>query len=202
MFAYQQLQVQRRKWMFWMLFLTISLVLSGCQLPGWSSPPAPAQPVQPQPLQQPVPQQLPPQQPLPQQLPLQQPVPQQLPLQQPLPQQQPFPQQRQAFNLVGVWESQIPTEYGTMYTQMILQHNGSYSYQVVLGNLMTWEVGVYQAGEGFIHFTLQDYGPREYMGREMARPMSWSVFYTVVDENTMIWEDRVLGARWTVYRQG
>jgi hypothetical protein len=103
--------------------------------------------------------------------------------------------------VVGIWESQIATEYGPMYTQMILQPNGGYSYQVVWGDLMTWEVGLYEVGEGFIHFAVQDYEPKEYQGQWLSRPTSWTVFYTVLDENTMIWEDRVLGTQWTVYRQ-
>ena len=119
--------------------------------------------------------------------------------QSPLP--QPQPQLPTTISVVGIWESQIATEYGPMYTQMILQPNGGYSYQVVWGDLMTWEVGLYEVGEGFIHFAVQDYEPKEYQGQWLSRPTSWTVFYTVLDENTMIWEDRVLGTQWTVYRQ-
>ena len=115
--------------------------------------------------------------------------------------QPPQPQPPTAINVVGIWESRIATDYGPMYTQMILQPNGGYSYQVVWGDLMTWEVGLYEVGEGFIHFAVQDYEPKEYKGQRLSRPTSWTVFYTVLDENTMIWEDRVLGTRWTVYRQ-
>jgi len=95
------------------------------------------------------------------------------------------------------------TAYGAMYTQMILQPNGNYSYQVIMGDLMTWEVGTYEvvAGQHFIHFTLENYGPTTYKGTQLSRPMSWGVFYTAVDADTMIWEDRVLGTRWTVYRR-
>jgi hypothetical protein len=119
------------------------------------------------------------------------------------PAQPAWPQQAPpvSFNLVGIWEAQIPTEYGIMYTQMILQPNGSYSYQVILGDLMTWETGFYEVGSGYIHFTLQNYGPTTYKGTELSRPMSWSVFYTVVDADTMVWEDRVLGSQWTVRRR-
>lgn len=120
------------------------------------------------------------------------------------PQAQPaLPQQAPpvAFNLVGIWEAQIPTAYGVMFTQMILQPNGSYSYQVVLGDLMTWETGFYETGPGYIHFSLQNYGPTTYKSTELSRPMSWSVFYTVVDADTMVWEDRVLGSQWTVRRR-
>lgn len=162
------------------LCIWINLSILGCTIELFSTPP----PSQPQPVQ--MPQQQQPQQ--------QQPQPQQP--------QQPQPQRQPAFSVVGIWESQIMTDYGVMYTQMVLQHDGSYSYQVVLGEYMTWEVGLYEVGQDFIHFSVQDYGPREYKGTEMSRPTSWTVFYTVVDENTMTWEDRVLGQRWTVYRRG
>jgi hypothetical protein len=122
----------------------------------------------------------------------------------PLPQLPVQPQPPAAeISLVGIWESQSMTAYGLMYTEMILQPNGNYSYQVVLGDLMTWEVGTYQvvADQNFIHFTLENYGPTTYKGTELSRPMSWGVFYSVVDADTMIWEDRVLGTQWTVHRR-
>ncbi len=118
-------------------------------------------------------------------------------LQPPVP-QRPAPA---AISLPGIWESQTMTGYGVIYSQMILQPNNSYSYQVVLGDLVTWETGIYEAGEGFVHFSVLDYEPKVYKGTVMSRPTSWTVFYTVVDENTMIWEDRVLGTQWTVHRR-
>ncbi len=30
---------------------------------------------------------------------------------------------------------------------------------------------------------------------------SWTMFYTMVDEDTMVWEDHVLGTQWTVHRR-
>ncbi len=123
---------------------------------------------------------------------------------QPQPPLQPAAPQRPApaaIKLAGIWESQMTTGFGTMYSQMILHPNKSYSYQVILGDLMTWETGTYEPGEGFIHFSVLNYEPKVYKGTTMSRPTSWTVFYTVVDENTMIWEDRVLGTQWTVYRR-
>lgn len=95
------------------------------------------------------------------------------------------------------------TDYGVMSAQMILQPNGNYSYQVIMGELMTWEVGTYEvlADQNFIHFALENYGPTTYKGTQLARPMSWSVFYTVVDADTMIWKDSVFSTQWTVHRR-
>lgn len=163
--------MQRKQWTLWAVCLLVSLPVLGCFPAGLFSEPSPTQPPQPEPIQ-------PPPQPQP-----------------------PQPQPPVTIDLVGIWESQITTDYGPMYTHMILQRDGSYSYQVVWGDAMTWEVGIYEVGAGFIHFAVQDYEPKEYMGQQISRPTSWTVFYTVVDENTMIWEDRVLGHRWTVYRQ-
>lgn len=165
-----------------LVVVCLSLGLLAC-----GSRPAPAQPAAPQPPQ--------PQAPM---APQAQPAPPQQPQAQPAWPQQAAPA---AIHLVGIWEAQTPTEYGVVFSQMILQPNGSYSYQVVLGDLMTWETGFYEVGPSYIHFSLQNYGPTTYKGTELSRPMSWTVFYTVVDENTMVWEDAVLGNRWTVHRR-
>ncbi len=202
----------------------LGLCVLGCSSgpPPAQPQPAPAQPVQVQQtqVQQPALPAQPQAQPaLPQQVPqavepqVQQPAlpaqPQAQPGQLQQPQAPPAPvqppqvpqQPPAAINPVGIWESQTMTDYGVMFSQMILQPNGSYSYQVRWGDLMTWEVGLYEVGQGFIHFSVQDYEPKVYKGTTMWRPTSWTVFYTVVDQNTMIWEDRVLGTQWTVYRR-
>lgn len=191
-------------------FAGISKAMAGLIICTWlglcvlscSSRPSPAQP-QPLPAQPVQAQQSQAQQPALPQQPQVQPGQLQQPQALPAPVQPPqVPQQPSAaINPVGIWESQITTGYGVIYTQMILQPNGNYSYQVVLGDLMTWEVGLYEVGQGFIHFSLRDYGPTTYKGTELSRPMSWTVFYTVVDEDTMVWEDRVLGTQWTVHRR-
>jgi hypothetical protein len=184
--------MQQRKTGLVVIAVWVCLAVISCSpRPAARQPPQPtafqAAPQAPQPPQQVQPDQ-PPGAPQPQQAPAQ-PV-------------QPQPPAA-GINLVGIWESQIMTDYGVMYTQMILQPNGSYSYQVILGDLMTWEVGTYQvvADQNFIHFTLEDYGPTTYKGTQLSRPTSWGVFYTVVDGDTMIWEDRVLGTQWTVHRR-
>ncbi|MBI4672123.1 MAG: hypothetical protein HY741_10715 [Chloroflexi bacterium] len=107
-----------------------------------------------------------------------------------------------AIDLVGIWTSAETTQYGTVYAETILERNNNYSHQVRWGDLMTYEVGVYQAGDGFIHFSVQDYQPKEYKGTALSRPLSWTVYFTVVDENTMTWEDRIMNTRWQVHRRG
>lgn len=105
------------------------------------------------------------------------------------------------FDPVGIWTSEEVTAYGTVYAETILERTRTYSHMVRWSDLMTYEVGEYQVLEGAIHFSVRDYEPKVYKGTEMSRPLSWTVRYTVVDENTMIWEDRIMQTRWEVHRR-
>lgn len=106
-----------------------------------------------------------------------------------------------AIDVVGIWTSEETTPYGTVYAETILQRNNNYSHQVRWNDLMTYETGVYQVGDGFIHFNVQDYQPKTYKGTDLSRPLSWTVYFTVVDANTMVWEDRIMNTRWQVHRR-
>ena len=52
-------------------------------------------------------------------------------------QQQDNPQPAADFQLEGIWEAQVETDYGTVYSELILEHTRTFSQQVVLGDLMT-----------------------------------------------------------------
>ncbi len=113
----------------------------------------------------------------------------------------PSEQRRAGLDIVGIWFGQQQTDYGTLYLQYILERTGTYSAQASWRDLLTYEVGTYVLGEGFIHFMIDNYEPKIYKGVWMSRPLSWTAWYTIVDENTMEWEDRIVKSRWTVYRQ-
>ena len=104
------------------------------------------------------------------------------------------------FQLSGIWNSQVQTQYGLMRTELILDGAKKFSQQAFLGYLMTYDVGTYQTGDGYIHFVVQDHEPKVYNGQKMTWITSWTHFYTVVDDNTMIFEDRIAHSRWTVNR--
>ncbi len=104
-------------------------------------------------------------------------------------------------DIVGIWASQEETGYGTVYSQVVLERTGTYSLISWWLDLLAYETGTYYVGDGFIHFMLDNYEPKIYKGRWMSRPMSWTAWYTIVDENTLVWEDRIIGTQWTVYRQ-
>ena len=103
--------------------------------------------------------------------------------------------------IAGMWESQTDTQLGTMVTELILEHTGTFSQQVTLGDLLTYDVGTYAVGEGFIRFIVENHEPKTYKGQQMHWLTSFTYFYTVVDSDTMIFEDRVAGTQWTVHRR-
>lgn len=74
--------------------------------------------------------------------------------------------------LVGTWSGQERGPVGVMSVQVIFFRNGTYRRSHQLRDLMTFEAGTYSAVQNWIHFQLQNYGPRYYKGREMTRPMS------------------------------
>jgi hypothetical protein len=105
------------------------------------------------------------------------------------------------FKLTGMWESQTQTEYGVVSSQLILEPTGTFSQQVFLGDLMTYDVGTYVVGDGFVHFYVTDHEPKEYLGKRMSWVNSFTYFYTPIDANTMQLEDHIMGTQWTMYRR-
>jgi hypothetical protein len=105
------------------------------------------------------------------------------------------------FEVAGIWNSEVQTVYGMMQTQLILDLAKKFSQQAFLGAFMTYDIGTYTLGEGYLHFAVQDHEPKTYNGQPMTWLKSWTCFYTVVDANTMTFEDRIANSRWTVYRQ-
>lgn len=103
--------------------------------------------------------------------------------------------------LEGIWEAQTQTEYGMVYSELILEYTNTFSQQVVFGDLITYDVGTYQVGDGFIHFVVEDHEPKIYNGKEMTWLNSFTYFYTFVDANTINFEDRISGTWWTAYRK-
>ena len=96
----------------------------------------------------------------------------------------------------------MDTGNGIVYTQLILEHTGTFSQVVTWGDLMTYDVGIYEVGDGFIHFSVTDHEPKEYLGQEMTWVNSFTYFITPIDQNTMVVEDRIMNTQWTMYRTG
>ena len=105
------------------------------------------------------------------------------------------------FTLEGTWVSETDTQLGVMDTELILEYTGTFSQQVTLGDLLTYDVGTYAVGDGFIRFIVEKHEPKTYKGQEMHWLTSFTYYYTVVDADTMVFEDRIAGTRWTVHRK-
>jgi len=106
------------------------------------------------------------------------------------------------YKLPGIWVSDTDTGYGTiMHTELILEYTGTFSQQVTAGSLMTWDVGVYEVGDGFIRFVVENHEPKEYMGRTMSWLTGFTYFYTFVDQNTILLEDHISGNSWYAFRE-
>ncbi len=74
--------------------------------------------------------------------------------------------------LVGAWQGEERGPLGVMSVELIFFRNGTYRRSHQWGELMTFDTGTYTVAENWIHFKLQDYGPRTYKGQVMTRPMS------------------------------
>ena len=74
--------------------------------------------------------------------------------------------------LVGTWRGEERGPLGVMSVEVIFFRNDTYRRSHRWGELMTFDTGTYSVVENWIHFKLQDYGPRTYQGRTMTRPMS------------------------------
>jgi hypothetical protein len=105
------------------------------------------------------------------------------------------------YEVAGVWDSQTQTQYGIVYSELILEHTGTFSQQVLLGDLMTYDVGTFVLGDGWIHFYVDNHEPKVYKGKDMTWPNSFTYFYTFVDANTINFEDHITNANWTAYRK-
>ena len=112
------------------------------------------------------------------------------------------PQAPAQFKLTGSWYSQTDTAYGTVYLQLILEPTDTFSQQARLSDLLTYDVGTYVVGDGYIHFTVTDHQPKVYRNQPMQWVNSFTYFIIPVDQNTMQVEDHVVGTQWTMYRQG
>ena len=78
--------------------------------------------------------------------------------------------------------------------------NGSFSKTFRCGGLVTWDVGSYTVGEGYIHFEISDHEPKVYNGKRMQWVKSETVFFRLADPNRMICHDRITGNSWEAMR--
>jgi hypothetical protein len=105
------------------------------------------------------------------------------------------------FVVTGIWASYTETDSGPVSTELILEYTGTFSQKVTWGSLMTLDTGLYEVGDGFIHFAVTHHEPQYYNGQPMSYVTSFTYFFTPVDADTMILEDHVMKTQWYAYRQ-
>ncbi len=105
-----------------------------------------------------------------------------------------------AADLVGRWKSTIKSVHGTAVVDVILKRNGTFSKTVKWRGLMTYDVGTYTVGNGFIHFKITDHEPKVYKGVPQRWVKSETIFFRLVNRNRMVCEDRIMKTRWEAYR--
>ena len=105
------------------------------------------------------------------------------------------------YELTGAWDAQTSTQYGVVYFELILEHTGTFSQQVVLGDLLTYDVGTFEVGDGWVHFNVEKHQPTTYKGKDMTWPNSFTYFFSFIDADTINFEDHIAGTSWTAYRK-
>jgi|WetSurMetagenome_2_1015567.scaffolds.fasta_scaffold04562_8 hypothetical protein len=103
-------------------------------------------------------------------------------------------------HLIGIWRAHVDTPWGPGLAETILMPNGSFNKTFRAGDLMTWDVGKFSTGPGYIHFTIEDHEPKIYKGKPMSWPKSETVFYQMLGPDRMACEDRITGGRWEAFR--
>jgi hypothetical protein len=105
------------------------------------------------------------------------------------------------FQLAGVWLSKIQTNRGVLITELILDPSNKFCQKTTYNDHRISDVGIYHADSGCIDFFVEDHEPKVYHGRPMSWLRCWTCFFTVVDGNTMLFENRSTKHRWSVHRQ-
>jgi len=109
-------------------------------------------------------------------------------------------QQSLQASLVGLWRAQIQSGQGNCVWEIIFQRNGGFSKTFRCGQMMTYELGTYSVGQGFIRLIYTSHQPTEYKGRKLHYPGTETIFFQFVDRNHIYCEDRILGGKWHAYR--
>jgi hypothetical protein len=102
--------------------------------------------------------------------------------------------------IYGIWRVAVDTPYGVLNTELILKPDRRFSQLATMNGLLTYDEGDIEVSAKFIHFTVTDHQPKKYNGQDMKWLESFGYYYTVINHDTMEFEDRIAKERWTVHR--
>jgi hypothetical protein len=99
--------------------------------------------------------------------------------------------------IVGIWRWQSDAA-----GELLLTPEKTFSQAIYWNGLMTYDTGIYDTGEGFVHFAVQQHQPVVYgpNGSPMAYVTSFTYFYTFVDDNHVVFSDHIVNTSWDAYR--
>jgi hypothetical protein len=100
--------------------------------------------------------------------------------------------------LVGIWQWQSGAS-----GELLLTPNNTFSQTIYWNGLMTLDTGLYETGDGFVHFAVQNHQPVTYgpNGSPMAYVTSFTYFYRFVDANHVVFSDHIVNTEWDAYRR-
>ncbi len=109
---------------------------------------------------------------------------------------------RDGFQVEGTWSYQLPlAPYGVVNYQLFMDSPTHFACQSTLNGFINYDMGTLQHQGNFLHFVVKEHEPKVRNGKKEHWITSWGYYYTVVDANKMIFEDRLAGGgKFYVYR--
>jgi hypothetical protein len=102
--------------------------------------------------------------------------------------------------VVGTWFYQLQTPYGVANYQLFMDSTKNFTCQTTMNGLMAYDSGEYQHQDDFVHFVVKKHEPKVRNGKKEHWLTSWGYYYKVVDADKLLFEDRLVGGRFYVYR--
>jgi hypothetical protein len=92
-----------------------------------------------------------------------------------------------AQSLAGIWQCRTlaPTPWGMCQGKTILMRDGTFSRSTQCGALKNGDKGTYTAGDGYIHYKIEDCWPKEYQGKPMHCLKSETFYFQWVNPDTV-----------------
>lgn len=99
---------------------------------------------------------------------------------------------------VGGWRGYVPTGQGNILVNTIMTPDGRYSTQMQMAGYMALNTGHYYIlDSGLIRFTVEDYEPKQFLGRPILRPPDSLFKYQFTSPDAVVLNDVSLGG--TIY---
>ena len=102
-------------------------------------------------------------------------------------------------SLTGVWQGGVTTGGYTFVGEVIFKPDGTYQRMHAYGDLRHWTIGPYSIAQNWVHFEVDDYGPKYYLGVYQYPPPTETWVVSAFDGRTI--EGTIGDAAWFRYRK-